>query len=116
MKYVELKLQENIDRSAAEQVAGDNAGIRDKPSMLVAWYDRDLDTGGPLDVCAGEHRSGVLDYAISHGAEVDVAVNNRRYEFFFLRPPTDTIELDRQVCLEAHNRLVSNTFDDVQGG
>lgn len=116
MKNIALKLNENVDRITAERSANARMRASGVKPLLLAWYDRELRTGGPTDVCGNERESCVLDYAYSHGADTAVTVNNSRFEFFFLQPPTDTIELDRDACLSIHHGSDSDVFDALQGG
>jgi hypothetical protein len=84
---------------------------------LVAWYDRNHRTGGPLEVCRNESEQCARSYATHHGAQFEVDVNGRAVELFYAPTPSGTAELDLAELIEAHRGLDrEDSVDDVQGG
>jgi hypothetical protein len=117
MKVRHLKTAGAMDLAGILRAARKLFRGRCRRPMLVAWYDRGTNTGGPLEVCAGQPFKCALDYAASRGAETRMVVNGRQFELFFSPTPSDTLELDREMCLEIHRELDQDRLqENVMGG
>lgn len=100
----------------AQQEARSRACEGEKDLRLIAWFDRERNTGGPEPACKGEPPKCVRDYAASHGGECRVMVNDGEYEFYFGRTGPDVEELDPEWVQRVHEGLDTDEFDNVQGG
>ena len=96
---------------ARKHVCEDQGDLR-----LIAWYDRNLKTGGPEPACQGEPPKCVRDYAESHGAECRVWVNDGEYEFYFAKTGEDVAELDPNWVVHVHEDTDTMAHANVQGG
>ena len=83
---------------------------------LIAWYDRDRQTGGPTTACRGEVPKCVRDYASSHNAQKRVWVNDGAYEFYFAETGDDVVELDEEWAVQVHKDTKTLEHANVQGG
>lgn len=75
------------DYRAAMQLANAEATSRLGDYMLLSWYDRDRDFESPQHASECHLDSaipGYVDYGISHGATLQVDIENGRFVFFYL--------------------------------
>jgi hypothetical protein len=84
---------------------------------LIGWWDQGRKTGGPIEACADQPEECVRRYAVSHGAEFEVSVNDRALELFYVGTPPGTEKLDWHELIEIHRGADrDDSFDNVQGG
>ncbi len=84
--------------------------------ILVAWHDRRNRRAGPMEACDGQPVNVARSYARSNGAETCVQVDGGHYTLWYRRTPHNTIELDREACLDIHRDLSWDDYENVQGG
>lgn len=116
MKSFAINVGKMTTMQNAQEAALKSMQWRDEDVTLVSWYDRNNNTGGPMEVCGGEPEKCVADYARSHGAQYRVNVNDYAYEFFFTKIPHDVTEIKREGVIASHKGLEQNRFENVQGG
>lgn len=76
------------DYHAAMALAEAEAMRRLGDCMLLSWYDRDRDFESPQHASECHLDSavpGYVDYAISHGADLKIDIEQGRFVFFYLR-------------------------------
>lgn len=115
MKTIPLSLDGALERQPAQEEARAAAQGQDPAVHLVAWYDRQRQTGGPQEACAGEPPKCVRDYAASHGAEYRVQVNDSAYEFYFGSAGEDVAELDREWAIKIHDETEASERERPPG-
>jgi len=67
----------------ADSVAKEHLG----DAMLLAWYDRDRDFESPQHASECHQDSavpGYVDYGLSHGATLEVVIEQGRFVFFYM--------------------------------
>jgi len=116
MDTIQLDLDDGVSLNEAQEKAREKAKTDKEDLRLIAWYDRDRQTGGPQEACAGEAPKCVHDYASSHGAQRRVWVNNGQFEFFFSPTGDDVTELDKEWAIRVHKDAGVSDFDNLQGG
>lgn len=116
MNTINLTLNDSATYMDAYKAALDAAGKSDGDVLLIAWYDRMRKTQGPVEACGGENWRCALDYAEHHGADLRVAINTDRYEFFFTRATGAVAELNEEDLLAVHAGIPEDDFSNVQGG
>lgn len=70
----------------AVTLAKAEAARRFEEYMLVSWYDRDRDFESPPNTteCPNAcQKNGYIFYGLSHGARLNVDIENGRFVFFF---------------------------------
>lgn len=116
IKTIQLDLGDSPSLNEAQKEAREAAQTDNADLSLIAWYDRNRETGGPQEACAGEVPKCIRDYATSHGSERRVWVNDGEFEFYFSPTGKDVEELDREWALKVHEGAKTSDFDNVQGG
>ncbi len=104
MSDVNLALDATGGIAHAEQ-ATRKAIKSNERTVLVAWWDKKLHTGGPAEACSGDAPKCSADYARSHGASTRVRVNDGLYEFFYAEIPEGHEELMRDEAIELRRRF-----------
>lgn len=75
------------DYRQAMALANAEAEARLGSLMLLSWYDRDRDFEAPQHVSEchqGSAIPGYVDYALNHGAKLEVSLEGGRFVFFYL--------------------------------
>jgi hypothetical protein len=116
MKIKKVEARAGLSRGQITRAAAKLFRNKAKNPLLVGWYDRKRQTGGPMEACGDEPYRCAVSYARSRGADICIVVNDHDYELFYRRTPPDAVELDREACLAIHSELEMNRFENVQGG
>jgi hypothetical protein len=116
MKTYRLTTNSNNDLHEAQNQARKLIKHRDQDISLVAWFDSQRQTGGPMEVCAEEPEKCVSDYATSCSADYKVTVNDQRFQFYYAITASDVATLDQAAVLRSHRDLTFGQYDNVQGG
>lgn len=116
MNTINLKLDDSVSYMDAYRAALKAARESEGNVLLVAWYDRVRNVQGPTETCDGENWRCALEYAEHHDADLRVAINTDRYEFFFARATGVFTELNEEDLLEVHLGIAEDDFNNVQGG
>ena len=75
------------DYLQAMKIADEEAIKKLDDFMMLAWYDRDRDFESPQHASEchlGSAVPGYVDYALYHGANLKVDIENGRFVFFYL--------------------------------
>jgi hypothetical protein len=75
------------DYLEAMKLANQEAQTRLGEHMLLSWYDRDRDFESPQHASECHQHSavpGYVDYAVYHGATLQVDIEQGRFVFFYL--------------------------------
>jgi hypothetical protein len=112
---LDLNGSTNLERAQEEARSAASKGSVDG-LRLIAWYDRERQTGGPTTACKGEVPKCVRDYASSHGAHKRVWLNDGAYEFYFAETGDDVEELDEKWAVRVHEHAKTMEHANVQGG
>ena len=108
MSDVNLKL--DVTRGIAQAEEATRKAIKStKRTVLVAWWDKKLHTGGPAEACSGDAPKCSADYARSHGASTRVKVNDGQYEFFYGDIPEGHEELMRDEAIELRRNFAKSS-------
>ena len=116
MNTIQLDLDGEVSLNHAQENARNAVSESNDDLRLIAWYDRNRETGGPATACEGEVPKCVRDYASSHGSEARVWVNDGEFEFYFAPTGKDVEELDREWALRVHEDTKGSEHANVQGG
>lgn len=117
MKTLKVNISEDRSFEEAQSEVKKVVGRIGAEWNLVSWYDRKRRTGGPLEACENEGINCSSDYAMSHCAELRIAVNGGDYVFYFAKVPKSFAELNPSEVARNHRGLKNSVeFDNQQGG
>lgn len=116
MKSYSINAGVRTSRGKAQEAARRAIQRRGEDLMLVSWFDRSKNAGGPMEFCCDAPERAVADYARSHGAQFCVNVNDFSYEFYFMRIPSTVSEIKRSAVIASHRGLDKDRYDNIQGG
>jgi hypothetical protein len=117
MKNIDLNLNAGIAFDAAQKAAKEALAAEVGGDLsLLAWYDKNRNTGAPQEACSLESWKCVRDYAEHHNADVRISVNNDDFEFFFAKSPEGTETLDTEGVTDVHKGIAVDKDENVQGG
>lgn len=95
-------------RSAAREQNGD--------MVLVSWWNRNRNMGGPSPACVREGPDCPRQYAMSRGANVRVLVNGDEMELYYVPVSPEHQELDAEALRSIHENTSDQEYDNLQGG
>ncbi|MBI4829952.1 MAG: AF1514 family protein [Candidatus Lindowbacteria bacterium] len=119
MKTIKLNPKKQmLDFASAEKEARKAAMKAGGNVTLVSYYDRAEDKMVPRVSCMDAGEQGHRIYAESHGADIEVTVNDGAFDFYFFRIPDDALEpeKDHRTIAGILNETSLEVFENVLGG